>query len=126
MYLKLFESYVRWMESQGRSPDKARLIVAFSLTGAALVNLLSAVLLIQNGGGPKIAYWLAEHSWMTWVVVVVCTAVHVLLSRRIPPAITRSGETATRVWWTSYMVATLVLWCITLGWSLVVMRSARI
>jgi len=102
MYLKLFESYVRWLESRGSSSGWARITVVFALTAAALLNGGAVIMLIRAAGGPRILDWMARYSWVTWVAVVVCVIVHWLLGRRIPPAVARTSVPITRVWWTSY------------------------
>jgi hypothetical protein len=112
MYLKLFQSYVRWQESRGSSSQWARITVVFALTAAALLNGGALIMLIQALGGPRVLDWIAGHSWVTWVAAVACVVAHWLLSRKIPPADTGSSAPATRVWWTSYMVLTFILWVV--------------
>jgi len=62
MYLKLLESYVRWLESRGSSSGWARITVVFALTAAALLNGGAVIMLIQAAGGPRISDWMARYS----------------------------------------------------------------
>src|SRR5437899_11237683 len=101
MYLKMFESYVRWPESQGNSPRWARITATFALTAAALLNGGAIIMLIQGAGGPRLTDWMAGHLWVTWLVAVVCAAVHWLLGRTIPAAVPRVPPVpVTRFWLT--------------------------
>jgi hypothetical protein len=97
MYQKLFQSYVWWLESRGKSRDMARLTAALVLSTEALINLGAAIMLIQAAGGPPMLDWVARHSWVTWVAAILCATAHLLLSRRVPSADIGRPATVTRV-----------------------------
>jgi len=126
MYLKLFQSYVRWLESRGRSLEMARVVAALALTIAALLNVGAIVLLVQDLGGPPLIDWTARHSWITWVAVFALAATHLLMSQKIRPIGGPTQIAATRLWWTTYMVLTMILWMIATALTLASMTSARI
>jgi hypothetical protein len=60
MYLRLFESYVHWLEAHGRSERLARFIAICGLTTAAMVNLATVPLFFQMFHGPGVLGWLVE------------------------------------------------------------------
>lgn len=118
LYLKLFASYVHWLESRGRPPRWAQITVVFALTAAALANIAAVIILIQATGGPPVVDWVADNSWVTWVAVIACLVSHWFLSRKIPPVDARKSMPVTRVWWTAYMVLTLLLWVFAIALTL--------
>jgi len=50
MYRHLNESYIRWLESRGRSPATARLAATLAFAIAALINTASLCFLIPEVG----------------------------------------------------------------------------
>jgi hypothetical protein len=121
MYLRIFESYVRWVESRGSSPLWARVTVVSTLTAAAFMNAIALALIVQAVGGPRIVDWVADHLWVAWVAALVCAAGHWQLGRRMPPANNREPVLVTRTLWTSYMVLTLIFWVVAVAVTLVKM-----
>jgi len=81
VYLTLFDSYVCWLESQGRSSANAviRARVAFSLL--ALINLVSVSMLLNLLTGIPIANWVDDHRWSIWAAMAVVAAPHWLIAR---------------------------------------------
>jgi hypothetical protein len=54
IYLRIFESYVRWAESRVSSPLWARVTAVSALTAAAFMNAIALMLIVQAVGGPRI------------------------------------------------------------------------
>ena len=125
MYLTLLTSYVRWLESQGKPPTSARQIAALAASAAALANTLAVVMVIQAAGGPRLLEWYSKHAWVVFPAAVVIGAIHWLLCSRIPLGDLRSPRLASRVWWTSYMAGTLLLWILGAALTLVLVTTGR-
>lgn len=107
MYLRIFQSYVQWLESRGTPAAWARINGALTLAIAAMINSFAIIFFTQVSGGPRILDWMADHSWVTWPAVASFFAVHLLLSLRIPPRDRR--QPIPRAWWTAYSILTCIL-----------------
>ena len=128
VYLKIFESYLYWLESRGRSFNSARVTVISALTAAAFINALAVMILIQVAGGPRSVDWMADHLLIAWVAAVMFAVVHWWLSRRVRPLAAKGVKegvqreiSPTRRLWTSYMVVTLILWIVAIALAIVSM-----
>ena len=125
MYLTLAESYVRWLEFRGNSTRIAQLIAALGLSAMALVNTLSAFMLAQALGGPRLLVWFSRYPWVAFPAFLAFAVAHWLLCRRIRPADPQPPRAPSRVWWTTYVGATFIVWILASALTLGLMTTGR-
>jgi len=120
VYITLFESFVRWLESRGSSYETAvfRAGVAFSFY--SLMFSVSVAILLDMFVRLPVASWIDDHPWFVWAVAALIGVPHWYIARNVASrrekAKGRVGPS--RLTWAWYVVPVLAIFVTTVALAL--------